>query len=255
MCTALQYQDNIAIITLKRPEARNAMNAQMIEQLQEIISEIAPKNLRAAIFTGEGKAFCAGADITELQDKTPVQHLKKIQTGQQLFQQIHKLKFPTLACINGMALDGGMELALTCTFRICGPTAGMGLPEIKLGLIPGYGGTQRLPRLIGQAKALELMLSGKIIFAEEALKIGLVHQIMQIDSAIESSISYLNTLALQFPAAAQQIIQAVQAASDLDLEAGLAQEATLFLQSSQTTDAAEGIQAFLAKRPANFTQC
>lgn len=255
MCTALQYQNNIAIITLKRPEARNALNAQMIEQLQEIISEITPKNLRAAIFTGEGKAFCAGADITELQNKTPAQHLKKIQTGQKLFQQIHQLKFPTLACINGMALGGGMELALACTFRVCSPTAGMGLPEIKLGLIPGYGGTQRLPRLIGQAKALELMLSGKIIFAEEAMKIGLVHQIMQMDSAIESGIFYLDTLAPQFPAAAQQIIQAVQAASDLDLEAGLAQEAALFVKSSQTTDAAEGIEAFLAKRPANFTQC
>lgn len=255
MCAELHYEDNIAVITLKRPEARNALNAEMIAKLQDIVTEIAALNLRAAIFTGEGKAFCAGADITELLNKSPEEHLNKIQIGQKLFQQIHELKFPTLACINGMALGGGMELALACTFRICSPHAGLGLPEIKLGLIPGYGGTQRLPRLVGQAKALELMASGKIVSAEEALDIGLVNQVMEMDAPVQAGKSYLDSLIPQFPASIQQIIQAVQAAADLDIHAGLVKEAELFVQASQTADATEGIQAFLEKRTAHFTQC
>lgn len=255
MCAELHYEDNIAIIILDRPNARNALNAQMIEKLQAIVAEISVLKLRAAIFTGAGKAFCAGADIAELLNKSSEEYLNKIQIGQKLFQQIHELKFPTLACINGMALGGGMELALACTFRICSPSAGLGLPEIKLGLIPGYGGTQRLPRLIGQAKALELMVSGKIISAEEALKIGLVNQVVEMESPIQSGRTYLDSLAPQFPASIQQIIQAVQAATDLYIQDGLALEAELFVQSSQTADATEGIKSFLEKRTANFTQC
>lgn len=255
MCAELKYQNNIAIITLKRPEARNALNAEMISKLQEIITEIASLNLRAAIFTGDGnKAFCAGADIAELQNKTPENHLISIQAGQNLFEQINQLKFPTLACINGAVLGGGLELAMACTFRLCCPTARLGLPEIKLGLIPGYGGTQRLPRLVGQSKALELIVSGQIINAEEALKIGLVHCILNMDDPIQTGLQYLDQLGTAFPAAIQYAIKAVQAASDLEIKKGLMLEAELFVHASQTADAAEGIQAFLAKCPAQFTQ-
>lgn len=254
MPAELHYENNIAVIRLNRPEARNALNADMIEKLQEIVSEISALNLRAAIFTGEGKAFCAGADITELLNKSPAEHLHKIQTGQALFQQIHELKFPTLASIHGMALGGGLELALACTFRICSPAAGLGLPEIKLGLIPGYGGTQRLPRLIGVSKALEMVASGKIVSAEEAYNIGLVNQIIEMQDPIESGKTYLDSLAMQFPAAIQQIMQAVQSASDLNIHQGLELEAELFVECSQSADAAEGIQAFLEKRAANFSQ-
>lgn len=254
MCAELYYEDNIAIIRLNRPEARNALNVHMIEKLQAIVDEISVLNLRAAIFTGVGKAFCAGADITELLNKSSEEHHNKIQIGQKLFQQINELKFPSIACINGMALGGGLELALACTFRICSPNAGLGLPEIKLGLIPGYGGTQRLPRLIGQARALELMISGKIVCAEEALKIGLVNQIIEMDNPIQSGKSFLNSLAPQFPASVQQIIKAIQASTDLDIHAGLALEAELFVQSAQTSDAIEGIRSFLEKRTANFIQ-
>lgn len=254
MVAELYYEDNIAIIKLNRPEARNALNANMIEKLQEIVSEISILNLRAAIFTGEGKAFCAGADITELLNKSPEEHLNKIQIGQKLFQQIHELKFPTLACIHGMALGGGLELALACTFRICGPTAGLGLPEIKLGLIPGYGGTQRLPRLIGVSKALEMVASGKIISAEEAHNIGLVNQVVEMKNPVESGKTYLDSLAMQFPAAIQQMIEAIQSASDLNIHKGLELEAKLFVECSQTADATEGIQAFLEKRQVNFSQ-
>ena len=255
MSAELKYQDNIAIITLKRPEARNALNADMIAKLQEFIAEISSLNLRAAIFTGDGhKAFCAGADITELQNKTPAAHLKTIQIGQNLFEQINQLKFPTLACINGAVIGGGLELAMACTFRICSPNARLGLPEIKLGLIPGYGGTQRLPRLVGQTKALELIISGKIITAEEALHIGLINRILDLSDPIQTGRQYLDEFGLQFPAAIQHAMQAVQAASELDIQAGLALEAELFVNVSQTLDAAEGIQAFLEKRPAHFIQ-
>lgn len=255
MSAELKYQDNIAIITLKRPAARNALNAEMIAKLQEFITEIAPLNLCAAIFIGDGhKAFCAGADITELQNKTPAMHLHAIQTGQNLFEQINQLKFPTLACINGAVLGGGLELAMACTFRICSPTARLGLPEIKLGLIPGYGGTQRLPRLVGQTKALELIISGKIISAEEALQIGLINRILDLDDPIQTSFQYLDEFGLQFPAAIRHAIKAVQAASEWDIQNGLALEAELFVDVSQTADAVEGIQAFLEKRPAHFTQ-
>lgn len=254
MTAELHYENNIAIIRLNRPKARNALNAEMIEKLQEIVSEISALNLRAAIFTGEGKAFCAGADITELLNKTPVEHLHKIQIGQALFQQINELKFPTLASIHGMALGGGLELALACTFRICSPTAGLGLPEIKLGLIPGYGGTQRLPRLIGVSKALEMVVSGKILTAEEAYNIGLVNQVIEMEDPITSAKEYLDSLAMQFPVAIHQIMQAVQSASDLNIHQGLELEAKLFVECSQSADAAEGIQAFLEKRSANFSQ-
>lgn len=254
MLVKLHYENNIAVIRLHRPEARNALNADMIENLQEIVSEISTLNLRAAIFTGEGKAFCAGADITELLNKSPAEHLHKIQIGQALFQQIHELKFPTLACIHGLALGGGLELAMACTFRICSPDAGLGLPEIKLGLIPGYGGTQRLPRLIGVSKALEMVASGRIVSAEEAYTIGLVNQIIEMPDPIESGKAYLDSLAAQFPAAIQQIMQAVQSATDLNIHQGLELEAKLFVECSQSADAAEGIQAFLEKRKANFSQ-
>jgi len=255
MSAELKYQDNIAIITLKRPAARNALNAEMIAKLQEFIAEIAPLNLRAAIFTGDGhKAFCAGADITELQNKTPAAHLNTIQIGQSLFEQINQLKFPTLACINGAVLGGGLELAMACTFRICSPGARLGLPEIKLGLIPGYGGTQRLPRLVGQTKALELIISGKIITAEEALHIGLINRILDLSDPIQTGRQYLDEFGLQFPAAIQHAMKAVQTASELDIQAGLALEAELFVNVSQTADTAEGIQAFLEKRPAHFIQ-
>lgn len=254
MPVKLHYENNIAVIQLHRPEARNALNAEMIENLQKIVSEISTLNLRAAIFVGEGKAFCAGADITELLNKSPAEHLHKIQIGQALFQQIHELKFPTLACIHGMALGGGLELALACTFRICSPDAGLGLPEIKLGLIPGYGGTQRLPRLIGVSKALEMVASGKIVSAEEAYNIGLVNQIIDMQDPIESGKAYLDSLSAQFPAAIQQIMQAVQSATDLNIYKGLELEAKLFVECSQSADAVEGIQAFLEKRKANFSQ-
>lgn len=255
MSAELKFQNNIAIITLKRPEARNALNAEMISKLQAIISEIAPLKLRAVIITGDGnKAFCAGADITELQNKTPEAHLKAIQTGQNLFEQINQLNFPTLACINGAVLGGGLELAMACTFRICSPNARLGLPEIKLGLIPGYGGTQRLPRLVGQSKALELIISGQIITAEEALRIGLINRIANMDEPIQTALQYLNEFGSSFPAAIQYAIKAIQAASNFDIKQGLTFEAESFVYASQTADAAEGIQAFLEKRAAHFTQ-
>lgn len=255
MSAELKYQDNIAVIRLKRPEARNALNTAMIAQLEDIVSEISQLNLRAAIFIGDGnQAFCAGADITELQHRNAETHLQAIHKGQNLFQQIHQLNFPTLASIQGAALGGGLELALACSFRICSISARLGLPEIKLGLIPGYGGTQRLPRLVGQSKALELILSGHIINAEEALRIGLVQHIFETEDPLSAGLQYLDGFGAQFPAAVKHALKAVQSASDFNIESGLALEADLFVSASKTADATEGIHAFLAKRPAQFQQ-
>lgn len=253
MSAELKYQNNIAIITLKRPEARNALNTKMINDLEDIVKKISQQNLHAAIFIGDGnQAFCAGADITELQHRNADSHRSAIHKGQNLFQQIHDLNFPTLACIQGAALGGGLELAIACTFRICTTTARLGLPEIKLGLIPGYGGTQRLPRLVGQSKALELILSGKIIDAEEALKIGLVQRIFGLEDPLLACFQYLDSFGTQLPAAVKQALKAVQQAFDVDIQTGLSLEADLFIDASQTEDAMEGIQAFLDKRPAQF---
>lgn len=255
MSAELKYQNNIAIITLKRPEARNALNTEMIAQLEDIVREISQCNLRAAIFIGEGnQAFCAGADITELEHRSAEMHLKAIRKGQNLFQHIHQLSFPTLACIQGAALGGGLELAMACTFRIGSMSARLGLPEIKLGLIPGYGGTQRLPRLVGTSKALELILSGRIINAQEALQIGLIQHIFDLENPVHAGLQYLENFGAQFPSAVQHALKAVHAATDLDIQAGLILEADLFVSASQTADATEGIDAFLAKRPAQFQQ-
>ncbi|NUG02764.1 enoyl-CoA hydratase/isomerase family protein [Acinetobacter oleivorans] len=254
MIATLNYQDDIAIITLCRPEARNALNKEMIQNIDDLLNRVIQSPPRVLIFTGQGeKAFCAGADITELQNKTPKEYLELSRKGQNVFNKISNLPFPTLAVIKGAALGGGLELAMACTFRICSLNSKFGLPEIKLGLLPGYGGTQRLPRIVGYAKALELTLSGRIFDAHEAKEIGLITQITATEDSVQAGLDFLSSFGESFPASTAFIIKAVQSALDLNITDGLTLESEMFLASTQTKDATEGIEAFIEKRKAEFT--
>ena len=176
--------DEFAVITLNRPEALNALSFQIVREIGAALSDVAESDARAVLFIGAGdKAFCAGADINELANRSLTESKRGAEAGQRTFARLDTFPIPSVAIINGYAFGGGLELALACTFRVAAPNAKMGLPEIKLGLIPGYGGTQRLPRLVGEGRALELVMTGRTVEAEEAARIGLVNRIVDGDPA------------------------------------------------------------------------
>ncbi|MFJ4292925.1 enoyl-CoA hydratase/isomerase family protein [Cupriavidus sp. NPDC089707] len=259
MTITLHHAGDIAVLTVDRPAAHNALNHDMLQTLSQHLDAIAASDVRAVLVVGGGdRAFCAGADIGELRGRTDDEHLAGIALGQGTFSRLAALKVPTMAVIRGAALGGGLELAMACSHRVALPGARLGLPEIKLGLIPGYGGTQRLPRLVGADKALDLILSGRLIPAEEALAIGLVDHLAGDGDAVDIGLALLDSLeahaslAGQLPAAAHFVREAVRRAATLGLEAGLLAEAELFVQTARTADACEGIAAFLEKRPARF---
>lgn len=254
MSIDLTFQGHFAVLTLNRPEALNALNAFMIESLAERIEEIARSEAQALIVVGAGdKAFCAGADVAELLGKDRNQQLAKSRQGQHVFALLESLPIPTLAVINGAAFGGGLELAMACTFRIATERARMGLPEIKLGLLPGYGGTQRLPRLVGLARALELVATGRAIDAHEAERIGLVNRVVFGSDAIIAGLDYFSGFGERFPSSMMMAITATRNATSFSLADGLEQEAELFSKVTQTSDASEGIRAFLEKRKPSFS--
>ncbi|PMS38432.1 short chain enoyl-CoA hydratase [Trinickia symbiotica] len=254
MSVELAYRGDIAVITLNRPEAMNALNAGMIDRIGSLIDEAAAASPRALLFTGAGgKAFCAGADIKEMLERSKGEHRAAARAGQCTFAKLDSLPFPSLAVIQGVALGGGLELAMACTFRIAVAGARFGLPEIKLGLIPGYGGTQRLPLLIGKARALEMIASGRLVDTEEAARLGLVHRVVDAGEPVELGIRFLDGLGVRFPAALSFARTAVDKALTVSLEDGLKLEADLFTAATQTTDAGEGMHAFLEKRKPAFT--
>ncbi len=257
MTVGLEFAGDIAVLTLDRPAALNALNADMIGKLGGCLDTIAASEARGVVVVGAGeRAFCAGADIGELRGRSPAQHREGIALGQATFARLAALPIPTVAVIRGLALGGGLELAMSCSYRVVLAGARLGLPEIKLGLIPGYGGTQRLPRLVGSEAALDLILSGRVVTAEEALRIGLVDELADElageGDAVSVGIDFLARKSEGRPAAAHLARQAVLAAASLDLDAGLRAEATLFALAAQTTDAREGIEAFLEKRAPQF---
>jgi len=254
MSVLLSSQGDVAVITLNRPQAMNALNAGMITKIGELIDEVAASASvpRALMFVGAGgKAFCAGADIKELQGIVGEGHLAA-RKGQLAFAKLDALPFPSVAVVQGVALGGGLELAMACTFRIASLNARLGLPEVKLGVIPGYGGTQRLPRLVGPARALEIIASGRLVKAEEAQHIGLVHQIVDIDEPIEAGLHFLAGFGDRFPASINLARRAVESAISVPLAEGLESEASLFAAAIQTADAQEGMRAFLEKRKPRF---
>ena len=253
MPVELTYVEEFALITLNRPEALNALSFSIIHELGAAFDAAAASDARALLITGAGaKAFCAGADIKELIGNPPEQHQIGVTLGQQTFAKLDDLRIPSIALINGYAFGGGLELALACTFRLATRNAIMALPEIKLGLIPAYGGTQRLPRLIGESRALEMILSGRNIDAVEAERIGLVNRLVDGD-LLASGIEFARGLSGQSLATSRLARQAVHQGLGGSLEKGFAIEADRSTQAYQTADANEGINAFIEKRKAKFS--
>jgi enoyl-CoA hydratase len=254
MAVETTIENGVAVLTLNRAEALNALNTQLISELGKALDVIEDSDCRGVVIVGKGdKAFCAGADIGELSTRSLTEQRDFARRGQATFARLAELQVPSVAVIHGYAFGGGLELALACTFRIATPKARMGLPEIKLGLIPGYGGTQRLPRLIGEARALELILSGRAMGADEALQVGLVNRIAEAGSPVEIGTAYLDQFKNYSLVASRLARESVQRGLQTSLAEGLAIEADVFALCSQSSDAAEGMQAFLEKRPAVFT--
>jgi enoyl-CoA hydratase len=245
----------IAIVTLNRPEVLNALNHQMFTDLDDLFGELTlDSTLRAVLLTGAGpKAFAAGADIAELALTDAHTGETLALRGQRIFRAIETCGKPVVACVNGFALGGGCELALACTFRLAADSARLGQPEVKLGLIPGYGGTQRLPRLVGPSNALRLILTGDIIPAAEALRIGLVDQVHPAASLLDEALAFAEKLSAQAPLAVAASLEAVQQGADLSLHEALALEARIFGRLSDSADKQEGVAAFLAKRKPAWT--
>jgi enoyl-CoA hydratase len=255
MSVRLTRQDEFAVVTLDRQEALNSLSSAVLRELAQAFDQVADSDARALIITGAGpKAFCAGADIKELTGRSLTEQRRDAAFGQAVLARLDALPMPSVAAINGYAFGGGLELALACTFRIAAPTAKMGLPEIKLGLIPGYGGTQRLPRVVGEARALEMILSGRTVEAEEALRIGLVHRIADGDP-VQAAIGFARGFSGFGLPALRLARDAVKRALEVPLHEGLNIEADLNTLAFQTQDAAEGMSAFMEKRKARFKDC
>ena len=244
----------IAVVTLDRPRVMNALNRQTFNELEVVFQQLATNDtIRVILLTGAGeKAFAAGADISELADLSAVEGEQLSARGHAVLNQIEQCGKPVLACINGFALGGGCELALACTLRIASDSARLGQPELKLGLIPGYGGTQRLPRLVGQGAALKLLLTGEIISAAEALRIGLVDEVVPSSELRPRALELANKIAQMAPLAIRACLDTVHRGYDLPLAEALSLEAAAFGYCCSTEDKNEGTRAFLEKRPAQF---
>jgi enoyl-CoA hydratase len=250
----VEMRGPVAVITLNRPKVLNALNAATLRELDAAVTESAGKReIRVILLTGAGeKAFAAGADIQELAQVSALEGHELALRGQRIFDRIENCGKPVIACVNGFALGGGCELAMACTFRIASETAKFGQPEVKLGLIPGYGGSQRLPRLVGKGAALKLLLTGEIISAAEALRIGLVEEIVSPDQLLPRAEQIAQAIAAVAPIAVEKCMDAVHAGYDLSLREALDLEASLFGLCCATEDKAEGTKAFLEKRAASW---
>jgi enoyl-CoA hydratase len=244
----------IAYVTVNRPKVLNALNMATMEELRSAFSAI--KNdpeVRVAILTGAGeKAFIAGADIGELARNDAVAGKEYTHRGQSVLELIENLGKPVIACINGFALGGGCELAMACTMRLASENAKLGQPEVKLGIIPGYGGTQRLPRLVGKGLAMQLVLAGEMITAQEAMRIGLVNEVTPQPELISRAEAIAHKIAANAPLAVQYAMEAVNRGMEMTLAEGLYLEATLFGVCCATEDKNEGTKAFLEKRAPSF---
>ncbi len=252
MTVELTRVEEFALITLNRPNALNALSFEIIRELGEALDVAAAGDARALFITGAGgKAFCAGADIKELMARSATQHRSGVSLGQQTFAKLDDLPIPSIALINGYAFGGGLELALACTFRLATRNAKMALPEIKLGLIPAYGGTQRLPRVIGEARALEMILSGRNVDATEAERIGLINRLVDCD-LLAAGIEFARSFSQHSLSTSRLARKAIGWSNTVSLAKGFEIEAQLSTEAYQTGDANEGMSAFLKKRKAKF---
>ena len=250
----LEKKNSIAYVTVNRPKVLNALNMATMEELRTAFHDI--KNdtaIRVVIFTGSGeKAFIAGADIGELARHDAVSGKEYTHRGQSVLNLIENLGKPVIACLNGFALGGGCEIAMACTRRLASDNAKLGQPEVKLGIIPGYGGSQRLPRLVGKGLAMQMVLSGEMITAQEAHRIGLVNEVTTPTELIPRAEAIAAKIIANAPLAVQYAMEAVNKGMEMTLAEGLYLEAVLFGVSCATEDKTEGTKAFLEKRPAQF---
>ncbi len=243
----------IAVVTLNRPKALNALNAQVMDELAHKLDTLGRReDLRAIVVTGAGKAFVAGADIKAMTDFTPAQAEAFARKGQILSDVIESLGAPVIAAVHGYALGGGCELAMTCDIILAGPRAVFGQPEVNLGVIPGFGGTQRLVRRVGLARAMELCVTGRLVKAEEAVSMGLASRMVG-DDVLAEAIEVAETIAAKGPVAVRLVKRALNEYADGSLAAGLAGERSLFALCFATDDQREGMVAFQEKRKAAFT--
>jgi enoyl-CoA hydratase len=249
-----ERRDQITIIRLNRPEKLNALSREMIFSLSEIFTNLESQpHLRAIILTGVGdQSFCTGTDIIEVTGLDKDRACEVSQRGQELCKQIESCGVPVIAAVNGIAAGGGCELALACHIRIASANAQFSLPETKLGVIPTYGGTQRLAREIGQGRALEMMLTGRAVSATEALQFGLINSISAAGELLAAAESLAGEIAMLAPLAIRACLEAVIRGAELPLAEGLALEAKLFAGLFASEDVREGTRAFLEKRPPNF---
>lgn len=244
---------SVGVLKIARPEAMNALNKQVLNELGAVVADLPHSGVRALIVTGEGeKAFVAGADIKEMQAYSGAQAREMAVGGQALMQKIEDLPFPVIACVNGFALGGGLELALACDFMMASNKARWGLPEVTLGLIPGYGGTQRLSRVLGRALAKRVALSGEMFSAQQGFEWGLFTSLHEPGELFSAAMKAAETFASRAPVALGLVKQAIHRGGDLPLREALALEADLFGKSFETQDHNEGIAAFVEKRAPQF---
>jgi enoyl-CoA hydratase len=250
----LDVRDGIATLTVNRPDKLNALNRATLVEMGEAVREVRERaEVRGAIVTGSGaKAFAAGADIAELARMGPVDGVEVSRLGQRVFREIELSRKPVIAAVNGFALGGGCELALACHLRIAADNARFGLPEVKLGIIPGYGGTLRLPRIVGKGRALEMILTGEMIDAQEAHRIGLANRVVPQAELLDQARALLQAILANGPVALGLAIECATRGLEMDLDDGLALESNLFGLLAATEDMREGMTAFLEKRAAEF---
>lgn len=242
-------RDGIRLLTINKPQSLNALDSEVLRELGSVVAETAAdESIRVLIITGEGRAFVAGADISEMVSKDPMQGLAFGKFGAEVFRAIEQLPIPVIAAVNGFALGGGCELAMACDLRIASTKAKFGQPEVGLGIIPGFSGTQRLPRLVGPAKAKELVYTGEVIRADEALRIGLVNTVVEPEALMDEALALAEKIAAQAPVAVQLAKKAIDTGLQADIDTGIAIENDLFALCFSTRDQKVRMEAFLNKK-------
>jgi enoyl-CoA hydratase len=248
-----EIKEDIGIVSINRPEARNSLNLDVLDELAEVFGSIAgSEEVKAVIVTGVGNAFVAGADISQMRDMTAAEGRKMTLRGQEVMGLIEEIDKPVIAAVNGHALGGGCELAMACDVRLASDQAKFGQPEVNLGIIPGFGGTQRLPRLVGKGMAKYLILSAAIIDAQEALRIGLVEKVYPPEALLDEAEKLAKTIVSKAPIALRLAKRAINKGTDAELGTGVAFEAEAFAGAFSTEDRVEGMSAFLEKRKVDF---
>jgi enoyl-CoA hydratase len=252
----LEVRDGIAFVTTNRPQALNALNKELLAELGDVFSRInEDEKVRVAILTGAGKAFVAGADIAQMKDLGVAASREMMKKGQAVMELIENIDKPVIAAVNGFALGGGCELAMACDVRFASDKAKFGQPEVNLGIMPAFGGTQRLPRLVGKGAAKYLILGAEMIDAEEALRIGLVQKVFPADALLAEAEKYAKLLMSKSPIGIKMAKRAINAGLNLDLPSGVAFELEAYVSAAASEDRREGMTAFLEKRPASFKGC